>query len=406
MAKFELSKIQATISKMNLDAWLLYDFRGSNDLALKILKIPPDKISSRRYFYFIPEKGNPVKIVNAIESENLDHLPGNKLIYSSHSSLNVCLSKVLSKVKNVAMEYSPENSIPYVSKVDGGTIELIRSSGVNVKSSANLISMFTAIWTKKQFTENKPVAKALIKIVADSFNLIKNKYLHHTILSEYDVQQYILKSIEADHGYIAEHPPIVAVNENSANPHYAPTKKSCRKIKKNDSVLIDLWAKVNKPDGVWSDITWVGYMGESVPKNYAKIFNIVAEARDNAYKLVAEKFKKNEKVFGYEVDDAARQVISKAGYGKYFIHRTGHSITTEGHGTGAHLDNYETRDERLILPSTSFSIEPGIYLPGKFGIRSEIDVYIHPNGKVISTGGTQKEVIPILSGLNFLSILK
>ncbi len=396
MAKFELEKIQNMLSSLGFDGWLLYDFRGSNDLALKILKIPPAKISSRRYFYFIPKKGKPVKIVNAIESENLDHLPGSKLVYSSRSSLNECISKTLRGIKNVAMEYSPANSIPYISKVDGGSIELIRSFGANVKSSADLVSMFTAVWSKRQFNENKSVAKALTKIVDDSFNLIKNKYLSNIILTEYDLQQYILKKIEADYGFTAGHPPIVAVNENSANPHYTPAEKRSKKIRRGDFVLIDLWAKVNKPEGVWSDITWVGFMGKTVPEKFTRIFNIVTKARDNAFELVKERFKKNKKVFGYEVDDAARQVISKAGYGKYFIHRTGHSITTEGHGSGAHMDNYETKDERLILPSTSFSIEPGIYLPGKFGVRSEIDVYIHPDGRVISTGDIQKEIVPIL----------
>jgi Xaa-Pro aminopeptidase len=397
MAKFELELLQSIIKKAGLDGWLFYDFRGSNDIALQILQVPREGISSRRYYYFIPRKGKPVKIVNAIETGNLDHLPGDKEIYSSYSSLIEGLGKVLKNVKNIAMEYSPKNSIPYVAKIDAGTIELIKSFNVKVSSSADLISHFTAVWTDKQFKENIPVAKALTDIVHKTFGFIKREVSNNSLLTEYDVQQFILNSIEKDYGYIADHPPIAAVNGNSANPHYAPTQKVNKRVKNGDFILIDLWARVNKPDGVWSDITWVGYIGETVPAKYEKIFNIVAEARDTAFELVEKRFCEGKAIYGFEVDDAARKVISKAGYGEYFIHRTGHSITTEGHGTGAHMDNYETHDDRLILPETSFSIEPGIYLPGKFGIRSEIDVFIKKNGEVISIGEVQKRVIPILA---------
>jgi Xaa-Pro aminopeptidase len=397
MTGFELSKIQSIIHKAGMDGWLFYDFRRSNDIAINILKIPDDKISSRRYFYFIPAKGNPIKIVNAIEAGNLDHLPGRKIIYASHKSLFGCLARALKNVKNIAMEYSPDNGIPYVSKVDAGTIELVKSFKVRVISSANLISHFTAVWSDKQFKENIPVAKTLTSIVHNSFNFIKNELSNNFSITEYDVQQFILNSIEKEHGYIAEHPPIAAINENSANPHYTPTQKVHKKIKKGDFILLDLWARSSNLNGVWSDITWVGHIDKTVPAKYMKIFNIVAEARDKAFKIVKNRFLHREDIFGYEVDDVARKVISKAGYEKYFIHRTGHSITTEGHGTGAHMDNYETHDDRLILPGTSFSIEPGIYLPGKFGIRSEIDVFIKKNREVISTGDVQKEVIPILA---------
>jgi Xaa-Pro dipeptidase len=397
MTGFELSKIQSIIQKTGIDGWLFYDFRGSNDTAINVLKIPDEKISSRRYFYFIPAKGKPIKIVNAIEAENLDHLPGRKIIYASHKSLIECLERALKNVNNIAMEYSPDNGIPYVSKVDAGTIELVKSFKVKVISSANLISYFTAVWSDKQFKENVPVAKALTSIVYNSFSFIKNELSNHYSITEYDVQQFILNSIEKDHGYIADHPPIAAINENSANPHYTPTQKVFKKINKGDFILLDLWARSNNLNGVWSDITWVGHIDKTVPEKYTQIFNIVAKARDAAFKIVKNRFSKREEIYGYEVDDVARKVISKAGYGKYFIHRTGHSITTEGHGTGTHMDNYETHDDRLILPRTSFSIEPGIYLPGKFGIRSEIDVFIKKNREVISTGEVQKEVIPILA---------
>ncbi len=395
MGKFKLDKIQEIIKSMNFDAWLLYDFRGSNDLALNILDIPKEAHLTRRFYYFIPSEGTPVKIVNAIEAGHLDHLPGEKLKYASHTSLTEHLSKILKNVKNIAMEYSPLNAIPYVSKVDAGTIEQIKSFGVNINSSADLISLFDAVWTEAQYQDNMPVAKALTEIVSDSFNHIKNNTLNGNTLSEYDVQQFIMNEFEK-RGYITDSPPIVGVNENGANPHYAPTKEINKPINKGDFVLIDLWAQTKTQNAVWADITWTGYVGDSVPEKYVKIYNIVAEARDAAFTLVQTRFNEGKEVRGYEVDDAARKVISDAGYGEYFIHRTGHSITTDLHGTGAHMDDYETKDERLLLPSSSFSIEPGIYLTGDFGVRSEIDVFISSDGKVEATGEIQKEIVPIL----------
>jgi Xaa-Pro aminopeptidase len=294
------------------------------------------------------------------------------------------------------MEYSPFNAIPYVSKVDAGTIEQIKSLGADIRSSADLISMFDAVWTNELFNENKPVAKALYEIVNKSFEFIKKSFNENKSLNEFDVQQFIMREFEKK-SYYTDSPPIVGVNENSANPHYAPDDKIHKQINNGDFVLIDLWAKINRDDAVWADITWVGYMGKTVPEKYTKIFNIVAEARDTAFNLISDRFRQGKEVRGYEGDDAARDVITRAGYGKYFIHRTGHSISSDLHGSGAHLDNYETRDERLILPSTSFSIEPGIYLMGDFGLRSEIDVFITKDGEVISTGEErQKEIVPIL----------
>jgi Xaa-Pro aminopeptidase len=396
MGKFNLEKMQNIISSMKLDGWLFYDFRGSNDLALNILEIPKEKHLTRRFYYLIPSEGIPVKIVNAIEAGNLDHLPGEKLIYSDHSSLTDHLTNIITRHKIIAMEYSPFNAIPYVSKVDAGTIEQIKSLGADIRSSADLISMFDAVWTEELFNENKPVAKALYEIVNKSFDFIKKSFNENKSLNEFDVQQFIMKEFEK-RSYFTDSPPIVGVNENSANPHYAPDEKVHKQISKGDFVLIDLWAKINRDDAVWADITWVGFMGTTVPAKYTKIFNIVAEARDAAFNLISDRFRKELQVRGYEGDDAARDVITKAGYGKYFIHRTGHSISSDLHGSGAHLDNYETRDERLILPSTSFSIEPGIYLSGDFGVRSEIDVFILKDGKVISTGDErQSEIVSIL----------
>jgi Xaa-Pro aminopeptidase len=395
MANFDLKQIQKIIRSMNLDGWLFYDFRGSNDLALNILNIPKESHLTRRFYYFIPKLGLPKKIVNAIEPGHLDHLPGKKLIYADHDSLAKNLRSVLKNVKTAAMEYSPNNKIPYVSKIDAGVLEQIKSFGVKVKSSGDLISMFTAVWSKQQLSDNLSLAKDLTKIVNNSLNYIKNKYLSSKTLTEYDVQQFIMDEF-GKRNYFTDFPPIVGVNENSANPHYAPTKSHNKKIRKGDFVLIDLWAKKNKPDSVWADITWTGFMGNSVPEKYSRIFNIVANARNSTFNFIKDRIEKGQKVKGFEADRIARKVITDAGYGKYFIHRTGHSITTDLHGSGAHLDNFETVDERLLLPSTSFSIEPGIYFKGDFGVRSEIDVYIKPDRKVIPTGKVQNEVIPIL----------
>jgi Xaa-Pro aminopeptidase len=396
MAKFNLEKIQRIIGEMGFDGWLFFDFRGSNDLAINILEVPKERHLTRRFFYFIPKFGIPTKIVMGIEAGNLDHLPGNKLKYSNHTSLTGHLRSILKDVKTIAMEYSPLNAIPYVSKVDAGTIEQIRSFGVEIKSSADLISMFNAVWSEEQYKENIPVTNALNDIVIKAFNYIREMTVSGKPVNEYNVQQLIMDEFAA-RKYYTDSPPIVGVNENSANPHYAPSAEINKPITKDDFVLIDLWAKVDKDDSVWADITWTGYMGETVPGKYKKIFDIVALSRDTAFNLIDERFKSGKEVRGFEVDDAARKIITDAGYGEYFIHRTGHSISIDLHGSGAHMDNYETRDERLILPSTSFSIEPGIYLTGDFGVRSEIDVFITPDGKVLQTGKErQKEIIPIL----------
>lgn len=391
-----ISKIQNILKDRNIDGWLLFDFRGSNDLALEILGIKKESHLTRRFFYFIPKTGTPSKIVNAIEEHNLAHLPGNKLSFSSHNSLREHLVNTLSGSKIIAMEYSPMNAIPYLSKIDAGTLELVKTFGVEIVSSADLITQFTALWTPEQYEENVSVAKELAETASDAFNFIKNKILAGDTLTEYSVQQFIMDEFKRK-DLITDFPPIVGVNENSANPHYAPDEVIFKEINNNDFVLIDLWAKRSEDTSVWSDITWVGFVGDSVPEKYVKIWEIVKNSRDAAFALVDERFRSNVPVYGFEVDDASRKVIEDAGYGKYFIHRTGHSITTTLHGSGPHMDNYETKDERRLLPSTSFSIEPGIYLTGDFGIRSEIDVFIHPDGRVEQTSGIkQEEVIAIL----------
>lgn len=397
MKEFNLTSVQTALKELKLDSWLLYDFRGSNLLAWEILGIPKDAHITRRFFYYIPSEGEPIKLSNGIEAFHLDSLPGKKMVYSSRSSLEEQIGRFFKIGEKVAMEYSPMNNIPYLSKVDAGTIEFLREKfKIDIQSSGDLISMFGAKWTNEQFEENRKAADALYDIVELSFKHIKDKILFVGKTSEYEIQSFIMDQFRK-RNMSTDSPPIVAVNENSANPHYCPNEIKFMDIKKNDFVLIDLWAKMNAMDSTMSDITWIGFVGNSVPEKYVKIADIVFRARDAAFELISERYKQSIPIKGYEADDAARKIISDSGYGEFFIHRTGHSITTETHGSGAHLDNYETKDERLLLPMTSFSIEPGIYLKGDFGVRSEIDVFIAENGKVIQTGKErQRQIIKIL----------
>ena len=388
--------IQEVLREEQLEGWLLYNFRGSNLFATRILAIPSHIMQTRRYFYFIPAQGAPRKLVHNIEQLNLDSLPGDKTIYASWQSLEEGLRKILAGTKRVAMEYSPRNAIPYVSNVDAGTIELVRGTGVDVVSSANLVQRFEACWDDEQAKDNFETAKHLREIVDRTFGFIRQRITSNAPVTEYDVQQYMLSEFRK-RGIKTESDPNCSVNANSANPHYEPTKEIHGPLKKGDFVLLDLWAKKDQPRSVYADIAWTGYVGEKVPEEYTKIFEIVKGGRDAALSYVQQSFKAGREICGYQVDDAARNYITAKGYGEYFVHRTGHSIGEEIHGNGANMDNLETRDERMIIPQTSFSIEPGIYLPGKYGVRSEIDVYISKSREVIVTGlPMQEEVIPIL----------
>ncbi|MBM4160983.1 MAG: aminopeptidase P family protein [Ignavibacteria bacterium] len=393
----KIKLIQEALCEERLEGWLLYDFRGSNVFAGRILDLPSHIMQTRRYFYFIPAQGLPRKLVHNIEQFNLDSLPGDKSMYVSWQSLEEGLRTLLAGTKRVAMEYSPRNAIPYVSKVDAGTLELVRSLGVEVVSSANLVQRFEACWDDEQARDNFETANHLRAIVDLSFGFIKQRIIANSSLTEYDVQRFMLAEFKK-RGLKTESDPNCSVNANSANPHYEPTKEIHSPLKKGDFVLLDLWAKKDKPRSVYADITWTGLIGASVPEEYTKIFDVVKGSRDAALKFVQDSFKAGKQICGFQVDDAARSHMKVKGYADYFVHRTGHSIGEEIHGNGANIDNLETRDERRIIPRTSFSIEPGIYLPGKFGVRSEIDVYISPTQEVVVTGlPIQEAIIPILT---------
>jgi len=384
-----LSDMQDALRREGVDGWLFCDFRGSDPLASRILGLDPGQISTRRWYYYIPTTGDPVGIVSSVEPHRLDSLPGKKRVFLSWQQLHAALAEMLQGARQVAMQYSPGNAIPYVSRVDAGTIELVRQLGVEVVSAADLVQRFEAVWSAEQWQSHLRAAKGVRETVDEAFAYIRQQ----TPVSEYAVQQFILQRF-ADRGLVANHPPIVAINAHSADPHFEPTPDSGL-IRPGDFVLIDLWAK--EPEGVYADYTWTGFMGKEVPERYQRIFTLVRDARDAAIAFVKERISREQSFHGYEVDAAARKVITDAGYGDYFVHRTGHSIGEEVHGNGANMDGLETRDERSVLPGTCFSIEPGIYLTDEFGVRSEINIYITEREAIVTGTPMQTEIVPILA---------
>ena len=384
-----LRDMQDALHQEQVDGWLFYDFRGSDPLAYRILGLDSTTISTRRWYYFIPTQGEPVGIVSSVEPHRLDALPGEKRVFLSWQQLQAHLAETLRGVRRVAMQYSPGNAIPYISRVDAGTIEQIRQLGIEIVSAADLVQRFEAVWTTAQWESHLRAATGVRETVDEAFAYIRQ----HTPVSEYAVQQFIIQRF-TDRGLTTHHPPIVAINAHSADPHFEPQPEGSSLIQPGDFVLIDLWAK--EPKGVYADITWTGFMGTEVPARYQEIFTHVRNARDAAIAFVKERMSREQSFAGYEVDAASRQVIVDAGYGDFFVHRTGHSIGEEVHGNGANMDGLETRDERRVLPGTCFSIEPGIYLGGEFGVRSEINIYVTPREAIVTGAPMQTEVIPIL----------
>ncbi len=391
-----ISEIQAALKQQGFDGWLFYDFRGSDILTPRILKT--ERLGgSRRWFYYIPVQGEPVKVVHAIEPDQLDSLPGKKLIYREWGLLKKQVDAAIHSNKSgkvrIAMQYSPDNDIPYISRVDAGTIEMVRSLGVTIDSSADLVQQFEAVWTDEQLAMHTEAATKMQKVMIETFAEIKRRINANIPTTENDVQQFMMKRYDEEG--MNPSPMIVAVNANAASPHYFPRKDKGAAINRGDLVLIDTVTKVKKPKAPAADLTWVGYVGETVPGEYTKVWNIVFEAQQAALKAIRDAFKAGRPITGAQADDVARGIIAKAGYADQFLHRTGHSIGEEGHGNGANIDNLETRDSRRLIPRTAFSIEPGIYLEGKFGIRSEIDVYLTGTDAII-TAPHQTEIIAIL----------
>jgi Xaa-Pro aminopeptidase len=392
---FDLRAIQNALKQLGLDGWLLYDFRGLNLVAKRVVGLADSVMLSRRWFYFIPAGGEPRKLVHRIEPRALDGVPGPAQIYLRWQELEAGVRTLVNGARRIAMEYVPRNANPYVSRVDAGTIELVKSFGVEVLPSGDLIQLFEACWDDQQWAMHLEAAKHTDSAYTAAFSFIAQRVRTSGSVRESEVQQRILDHFKAN-GVIADHPPIVAVNEHSGDPHYATTPQSDTAMREGDFVLIDLWAKLDKPRAVYSDLTRTGFIGKEVPAKYTRVFNIVAQARDAAIQRVRDAFGKKEALRGWQVDQAARDVIEKAGYGQCFCHRTGHSIGQEVHGNGANMDNLETHDERQVLPRTCFSVEPGIYLPD-FGVRSEVDVFVDAQNTVHVTGGElQTAVVAIL----------
>jgi Xaa-Pro dipeptidase len=394
-----VAEIQRSLKDAGLDGWLFYDFRQSDPLAYRILKLDPKQFSTRRWFYFVPAEGEPTRINHAIEQGKLDRLPGRKLIYSSWQKLAENLRDALSTAggSQIAMQYSPENSIPYISRVDAGTIELVRSLGAEPVTSADLVQLFEAVWTKEQYDSHVVAANNIHNIIQEAFAEVAKRIKANQPVTEYDIQQFMVQRFEDENMTCNDDHPIVSVNENAASPHYQPSAQKFSPIKRGDFLLLDVWAKLKNPGAVYADQTWTGFVGETPTDEHIKVFTIVRDARDAAIEFVRENLKAGKEIKGAEVDDVSRAVIERAGYGEYFTHRTGHSIGEEVHGNGAHIDNLETRDSRKIIPRTCFSIEPGIYLPGNFGVRSEIDLYVGDDGEIEVTGQPiQRELVAIL----------
>jgi Xaa-Pro aminopeptidase len=392
---FDLASVQSALRDQGLDGWLLYDFRGLNVLARRVLSIPADAHATRRWFYFIPATGEPRKLVHRIESGVLDSYPGSKAVYLRWQTLEQGVLALVAGSKRIAMEYSPRNANPYISRVDAGTIELVRSSGVEIVPSGDLIQLFEACWDDEQWAMHRKAAEHTDAAYGVAWRFIAERARAGSPASETEVQDVIMAHF-ARNGLVTDHPPIVGVGPHSGNPHFAPSKETDSRCAKGTFVLIDLWAKLDKPNSVYSDLTRTGFVGETVPDEYERIFQIVARARDAGIARVKSAYAKGEPLQGWQVDQATRDVIEQAGYGEAFCHRTGHSIGQETHGNGANMDNLETHDTRRVLPRTCFSIEPGIYLP-EFGVRSEINVFIDGGGVVHVTGGElQKAVIAVL----------
>ena len=386
----DLKAIQSALHERNIDAWLFYDHHHRDPIAYKVLGLPEGQMVTRRWFYIIPREGEPTKLVHRIEAGRLDTVPGAKREYSSWRELWDNLQAMLVRHRTVAMQYSPNNLIPYIGLVDAGTVELVRSFGKEIVSSGDLVARFEAAWSDEQIASHFAARDAIDAIVPECFHEIGRR-VRNGGTTEYEIQQWLAEAFRRE-DLITEDLPVVAVNAHSGDPHYGPSPETSSAIKDGDFVLLDIWAKKKTPNATYYDITWTGVLGTPSEK-HVEIFNIVSGARDAGIKKVVEAFAGKRRIAGWEVDQATREHINTAGYAQYFTHRTGHSIGVNVHGNGANMDNLETKDDREIIPNTCFSIEPGIYLP-EFGVRSEVNVLTR-NGAAEVTGKIQNELVII-----------
>lgn len=389
----DIKGVQSYLAKENLDGWLIYDFKGSNPIAVDLS--PFSGIVTRRWYLLIPREGKPVLLGHKIEESNIVSDWTENRLYSNWRMLEEELKSLLDGKKKIAMEYSPMNAIPYVSRVDAGTIEMVRSLGVDIVSSANLVQHFQARWSNEGLKTHKVAANFLVTLMQDIFKFVAEGVSNGRDMDEFGVQQEILRLFR-EYGMVWEHEPIVAIDGNAAKPHYGPTKDVYSPIREGNLLLIDAFCRQQGEHTISGDITWTAFVGSSVPKKVQDVFNIVAAARDAGVDFAQRGLERGDTVCGYQVDDAVRGVIEKAGYGEFFTHRTGHSLGTEIHSNGVNIDNFETRDERVLEPGVGFTIEPGIYLPDEFGIRSEINCYVADGKLEVTTLPLQTEVKALL----------
>jgi Xaa-Pro dipeptidase len=391
-----IPEIQSALVEAGFDGWFFACFQQNDPIGLDLLGLASEgKLVTRRCYYLVPREGEPKKLVHVLEPAMLDHLPGSKSVYLTWQKHREELAKLVSGFRRLASQYSPDNELPTVSRLDAGTADLLRSAGTELVSAADLAQRFAATWSDEQLAGHRRANVHLHRIALEAFHRVADSLRRGDQIDEYSVQRFILDAFEVA-GIWAESDPIVGVNAHSADPHYQPGPDRSSPIREGDFLLIDLWAKEKQPGSVYADTTWVGVCAASPSAKQQEVFNVVSGARDAAWELVKSRFPR-QPVHGFEVDDAAREVIRKAGYGDLFIHRTGHSIGTSDHGQGANMDNLETHDTRLLLPMTGFSIEPGIYIQGDFGVRSEINVALTREAPEITGAEPQRELLRLLA---------
>ncbi|HOW73649.1 MAG TPA: M24 family metallopeptidase [Phycisphaerae bacterium] len=384
--------IQEELRRIEVDGWLFFDHHERDPLAYRVLELTPPAHVTRRWYYYVPTRGEPRKLVHRIEAGMLDSLPGGKILYSSWSEQHAGLRSILDGARRVAMQYSPLCGIPYVATVDAGTIDLVRSLGVEVTSSAELIQLFEARWTPAMLQMHLEAGRQVDRIRAEVFEWIGRNTRAGRPITEFLAQQFVMQRF-ADAGLVTDAPPIVAVNQNAANPHYEPVESRCAPIRRDDLVLLDLWAKLGDPEAAFYDVTWMAFCGDEPPPRVREVFEVVTGARDAGVRFVQEAVSAKRPIRGFEVDDVVRGHIAAKGLAGYFTHRTGHSIGRQVHGNGANMDNLETHDDRLVISMTCFSVEPGVYLP-EFGVRSELNLLVEEETARV-TGEIQAQLVMV-----------
>jgi Xaa-Pro aminopeptidase len=395
MAGLDVGAVQAALVADGLDGWLLYDFRGLNPIAADVTGVgrQPGHLATRRWYYLIPASGEARGLVHAIERRTLDHLPGHVTPYAGRDQLKHGLKRLLDGVGRLAMEYSPECAIPYIARVDAGTVELVRALGVEVVSSGDLVQRFAAVWDQKAVESHRRASEQLYRIKDRAFDAIGQRIGAGMRTTEYDIQQ-LMAGWFRDAGLVSDSEPNVSAGRNSGNPHYLPTAAASAPIEPDDLVLLDLWGKLDRPGAVFADITWMGYAGRRPPERYAAAFAAVCAARDAAVALVQRAVSGGHDLRGWQVDRAASSVLRHAGHGDRILHRTGHSLGESVHGNGVNMDDYETHDDRRLLPGTGFTIEPGLYFDD-FGVRSEVNLIVLDRDAPV-TGPMQTEILALL----------